>query len=58
MTKETIREICRAAAYGFTIETIAQEIGISASEISELIKMNKDVYEEYIRKAGGGNGDI
>lgn len=57
MTKETIREICRAAAYGFSVDTIAQE-GISAAEVSELIRINKDIYDEYARKAGSNDGSI
>ena len=56
MTKETIREICRAAAYGFSVDTIAQEMGISAAEVSDLIRINKDIYDEYARKAGSNDG--
>lgn len=58
MTKETIREICRAAAYGFSVDTIAQEMGISAAEVSDLISINKDIYDEYARKAGSNDGSI
>ena len=55
MTEETIKEIIKSTAYGYTPEDISNMYGISIDESNEIIKTNKSEIEaekEYLKNIG------
>lgn len=56
MTKQQIRELCKAIAYGVAKEVIADMYGISADEVKKIAEENqntiREIIEHYVQIGG------
>lgn len=55
ISEQTVKSICKSAAYGETAEKTAEMHGCTAEEVYEIWKNNTERIDKYTNILGGGN---
>lgn len=55
ISEQTVKSICKSAAYGETAEKTAEMHGCTVEEVYEIWKNNTERIDKYTNILGGGN---